>query len=222
MTKHFCDRCGKNVTDAVQNHALSGVMNADWNGDGTATHVVDHLCAECYDAVWDFARTKPGQVVSLHDAIAAVVADYVRHKRDAARLRQERVISYCFRAEPDQATGADVFAETGERTQEQPCWKGRDGGEDNALIFKPENWCEGCTYRQQLHELYREATKQRGIAERRLMHLAKKLGAVPELVLPPRPVAPVPEPASAPDLVGALAAAATPGVYDAIDDDIPF
>lgn len=218
MTKHFCDRCGKDITDAVQNHALSGVMNANWNGDGSATEIADHLCAECYDAIWNFARTKPDHVaVSLHYAIAAVVADYVRHKRDAMRLRQERVVSYCHRAEPN--NGQDYV---GHPTQEQPCWKGRDGDENNDLIVGPENWCEGCRYRQQIHELYRAATKQRGIAERRLMHLAKKLGAAPELVLPPRPVPPEPAPTPAPELAAALAAAPKPGVDFTIDDDFPF
>lgn len=217
MTKHFCDRCGKDVTDAVQNHALSGVMNAEWNGDGTATQVADHLCAECYDAIWNFVRTKPDHVaVSLHYAIAAIVADYVRYKRDAAKLRHERVISYCHRAEPDGAASGYV----GPRTQDDPCWKGyRDTASgDRVLTVSPENWCDGCKYRQQIHELYRAATKQRGIAERRLIQMAKKLGAAPELVLPPRPAAPVPEvqpPAPA------LAGVGTSTAY-VIDDDFPF
>ena len=46
--KQFCDRCEMDVTDIASGH-LSGVEQADEQGNGTVTDDVD-LCAECYIA----------------------------------------------------------------------------------------------------------------------------------------------------------------------------
>lgn len=223
MITFTCDRCKKDAPKLWEAELVFTEVKIGEQPDGQFSDVNQTVCESCSDeleALLARERSAPDQKAAADAEIAAIVSDYVRWKREAVRLRHERVITYCFRAEPNNGQGhVDNELNWVTPSQEAPCWKGRDyGGEDPALIVKPENWCEACKYRQQLHEMYRTATKQRGIAERRLM---RRFGKVDLEPLPPRPVL-VPEPAPALALAGALAVAPAPGVDYSIDDDIPF
>jgi hypothetical protein len=55
MVKEFCDRCGKDVTGKTTG-AVSGVPDADRDGNGTATDAADILCQRCYRAIWTFIQ----------------------------------------------------------------------------------------------------------------------------------------------------------------------
>lgn len=57
MTKQFCDRCGSDITQ-VQSAAISGIRDANANGDGTVTDSVD-LCRRCYREAIHWMRTRP-------------------------------------------------------------------------------------------------------------------------------------------------------------------
>lgn len=54
----FCDRCGEEVSD-IPSSAISGVFNADRDGNGTVTEAFDHICNDCYEAFRAFMAAKP-------------------------------------------------------------------------------------------------------------------------------------------------------------------
>lgn len=114
------------------------------------------------------------KTVVAHLSIAEVAIVFVEFKREAERLRQLRVTTYCDRAEPNGGTGLV------DRSQEEPCWKGReDRGEDRRLLVAPENWCDGCKKRQEIHEHYRAVVKKRGVAMTTLMRRVGKVSKPP-------------------------------------------
>jgi hypothetical protein len=58
MTKHYCDRCGCDLTGKTSG-AIQGVKDADDQGQGMVTDGAKCLCRRCYLAVWKFLRTAP-------------------------------------------------------------------------------------------------------------------------------------------------------------------
>lgn len=132
--------------------------------------------------------------VVAHLSIAEVAVAFIEFKREAERLRQLRVTTYCDRAEPGGGTGMGS-----DRTQEDPCWKGReDHGEDRRLLVATVNWCDGCKKRQEIHEHYRKVVKQRGVSLRTLIGRVGKVSPAPAKVKETTVVMAGPAPAPTP------------------------
>ena len=56
MSTHTeCDRCGKDVSDVKSGHVI-GIEDADSEGDGEVTDVVD-LCESCYLEYREWLKT---------------------------------------------------------------------------------------------------------------------------------------------------------------------
>lgn len=65
--RQFCDRCYADITDHVSGH-VSGVSDADEDGNGRTTHAAD-LCGNCYNdfAAWLFANVSPLKEQTMSD-----------------------------------------------------------------------------------------------------------------------------------------------------------
>lgn len=116
--------------------------------------------------------------------IGAIAIIFRGCKREAARLRQARVVTYCERAEPNNGQlVTDDNLNVIRPAQKEPCWKGREDTrrDTRELIVHPDNWCEGCKRRQAIHDKYRDAVKQRGIAMTKLMRRIDKFAKTAEL-----------------------------------------